>query len=99
MSGVHPHPAPGRDVERIERSYAPDFETSMGIPALRVRVETPHETEFVGKELSKDRSDLRGEQARRGGVWQRPLSVFPVNPLETSRPRRAAAMAGVTGKG
>ena len=50
--------------------------------------------------MRKDLSDLRGESARRGGVWQSPLSVFPVDPLETARPERpAAARAGVTGKG
>ena len=55
----------------------------MGIPVLRVWVETPHETEFVGEELSEDLSDLRGEPARRGGVRQITLSVFPVDLLET----------------
>ena len=99
MSGVHPHPVPGPGVERIERSSPPRVKTSMGILALRVRVETPHETEFVGKELSKDLSDLRGEPARGGGVWQRPLSVFPVDPLEAARPERTAARARGIWKG
>ena len=94
-----PTQAPGKDVERIERSSPLRVETAMGILALQVRVETPHVTEFVGKELSKDLSDLRGEPARRGGIWQSPLSVFPVDPLETVPPERAAARAGVTGKG
>ena len=55
-----------------------------------MRVEITHETQFVGQELLKDLSDLRGEPARRGGVCQRTLSVFPVNPLKTLRPERAA---------
>ena len=60
----------------------------MGIPALRVQVETPNETQFVGQELSKDFSDLRGEPARRGGVRQITLSVFSVDPLKLRVPKK-----------